>query len=86
MALYKYFKKVPSALPNPNGSLSGRILSEAISSVNREMSGLVHQDTGQNSKTINTTRGQSLVSPQQKSFLPPSQVNPNPGARGPCVG
>ena len=36
---------------------------EAISSANREMSGLVHQDTGKNSK-------------QQKAFLPPLRVNP----------
>ena len=58
MALYKYFKKAPSVLPNPKGSLSGCMTSKAISSANCEMSGLVHQDTGQNSKTINTTRGQ----------------------------
>ena len=63
MALYKYFKKDPSALPDPNGSLSGRMPSarpsEAIFSANREVSGLVHKDTGQNSK-------------QQKAFLSPS--------------
>ena len=41
-----YFKKAPSALPNPNGSLSGRMPSEAISSANRKLSGLVQQDTG----------------------------------------
>ena len=58
MALYKYFKKVPSALPNPNGPLSGRMPSEAISSANHEMLALVHRDTGQFSKTINTTWGQ----------------------------
>ena len=33
MVLYKYFQKAPSALPDANGSLSGRILSEAISSI-----------------------------------------------------
>ena len=58
MALYKYFKKTPSALSNSNGSLSGRMPPEAISSANCEMLALVHQDTRQNSKTINTTRGQ----------------------------
>ena len=39
-----------------HGSLSVRMPSEAISSAKREMSGLVHQDTGQNSKTINTNQ------------------------------
>ena len=53
MALYRYFKKAPSALPIPNGSILGVIPSEAISSVNLEMSELARQDTGQNSKTIN---------------------------------
>ena len=43
--------------------------SEVISSVIREMSGLVHQDTGLNNKTIN------------RSFLPSSRVNPYPAAR-----
>ena len=42
MALYKYFKKVPRAFPNPNGSLLGRMPSEAIPSANCEMSGSVH--------------------------------------------
>ena len=68
MVLYKYFKKVPSALPNPNSSLSGRMPSEAIFSANHEMSGLVHQDTGQNSKTMNMTQGPSS-SPQQKPLF-----------------
>ena len=52
MALYEYmyFKKAESlsALPNPNSYLSGCMPSEAISSDNRQMSGLVGQDTGQN--------------------------------------
>ena len=39
--MYKYFKKVPSAFPNPNVSLSGSVLS---ASANREMSELVRQD------------------------------------------
>ena len=38
---------------------------EAISSANREMLGLVNQETEQNSK-------------QQEAFLPPSRVNPYP--------
>ena len=43
--------------------------------------------TGQNSKRISTTQGQyTLVSWQQKAFLPPSRVNPYPGARVPCIG
>ena len=62
MALYEYLKKVPSALPNPNDSLFGRLPSEAISSANRELSELVHQNTVKNSK-------------QQEAFLPPSRVN-----------
>ena len=45
MALYKCFKKVPSALPSSNGSLSGGMLSEAISSANCEMSGSINHDT-----------------------------------------
>ena len=57
MTLCRYFDKAPSALPNPNAPLSNHTPSEAISSANREVSGLVHQDTGQNRKTINTTRG-----------------------------
>ena len=57
LVLYKYFKKAPGALPNPNGSPLGCMPSKAVSSANLEMSGLVHQDTGQNSKTLNTTRG-----------------------------
>ena len=52
--LYK-FDKAPSALLNSNGSCSGRMPLEAISSANHNMSGLVRQDTGQNSKTINNT-------------------------------
>ena len=44
-----------SALPNSNCSFSDRVPSEAISSVNCEMSGLVPQDTQQNSKNINAT-------------------------------
>ena len=63
--VHLYFKKVPSALPNPNSSLSGRMPSEAISSANHELLGLVHQDTEKNSK-------------HQKAFLPPSRVNPYP--------
>ena len=78
MALYKYFKKVPNALPNPNGSLSGRMLSETIFSANREMSGSVHQDTGQNGKTINMTQGQHSSFSATKIFLPPSRANPYP--------
>ena len=49
--------KAPSALPNPNGPLSNHMQSETISSTNREVSGLVHQDTGQNRKSVKTTRG-----------------------------
>ena len=57
MALYNYFEKAPGALPNPNGPLTDRKPSEAISSANREVSGLVFQDnTVQISKT-KTTRG-----------------------------
>ena len=56
MALCKFFKKAPSALSNPNGSLSGRMPLEAIFSATREISVLVRQDTGQNGKTINKTR------------------------------
>ena len=37
-------QEVPSAVPNPNGSLSGRMPSEAISSANRKMSGFIRQD------------------------------------------
>ena len=39
------------------GYLSARMLSEAIASVEREMSRLVHQDRGRNSTTINATPG-----------------------------
>ena len=69
MALYKYFKKAPSILQNPNGFLSGRMLLEAISSANREMLGLVHQDIGQNCKTINMTRSQYASLCNEKPFF-----------------
>ena len=46
-----------TALPNTNGPLSNRMPSEAISSANREVLGLVHKGTGENRQTINTTRG-----------------------------
>ena len=57
MALDKYFKKGPRALPNPNVSLSGHMPSEVISSANLEVWGLVQQDTGQNTNIINMTQG-----------------------------
>ena len=53
MALYKYFKKSFSALPNPNSSLSGCMRSEAFFC--HEMSRLFHQDTGQKSNKITST-------------------------------
>ena len=58
-----------SALTNPNSSLSGRIHSEAISSANYEMSGLVRQDTGQNSKTISTPQGRYVSFSAKNAFL-----------------
>ena len=64
MVPYKYFKKAPSVLPNPDCSLLGHMLLEAISSVNSEMSGLLHQDTGQNSKTFTQLEVNMLVSQQ----------------------
>ena len=81
MVLHKYFKKAPSALPNPNSALSDHMPPEAISSANRETSGLVRQDTGQNSKTINTTRGRHASFSKTKTFLLSSRVNPYPGVR-----
>ena len=82
MALYKYFKKVPSALPSANGSLSGSMPSEAISSPNSEMSGSVQQDTRQNSKTMNMNRGPHSSFSATKTSLPSSRVNPYPSAIG----
>ena len=64
-----YFKKVPSALPIPNSSLSGRMLSEAIS---KKMLGSIgslrhraeQYDHEHDSRWIHT-----LISLQQKPFL-----------------
>ena len=71
MALYKYIKKAPSALQNPNNFISGCMPSEAISSANHEMWGLVRQDTGQSSNTISTTRGQYASFSATKSLSSP---------------
>ena len=60
MALYKFFKKAPSAFLSPKGSLSGHMLPEAISPANCKMLGLVYQDTGKNSKTINMYDSRSI--------------------------
>ena len=43
--------------------------SETISSANREMLGLAHQDTGQKTKTITRLEVNTLVSLQRKAFL-----------------
>ena len=58
-----------------HGSLSVRMPSEAVFSAKREMSGLVHQNTGQNSKTINTiqSRYASLSATKSLSSLIVSQ-------------
>ena len=68
MVLYKYFRKVPSALPNPNSSPWGHMPLEAISSANRKILGLVHEDTVKNSKTITTTWGRYASSSTTKSL------------------
>ena len=57
MALYKYFQKAPSALPNPNGPLLDRMPSEVISSANREVLGFVLLDSTVQSSKTKTTRG-----------------------------
>ena len=81
MALYKYFKKAPSALRNPSGFFSYRMPSEAISSPNHEMSEFACQGTGKNSKTMNATRGRyATFSGRKLSVIPQSQVNPFPEA------
>ena len=46
------------------------MLSEAISSANCEKSGQVRQDTGQNSKTMNMTRGPYTTLSATKTFFP----------------
>ena len=53
------FQEAHNALPNSNGSFWCRTCMppEAISSADRDILGLVHQETGQNSKAINTTQG-----------------------------
>ena len=58
-----------------HGSLSVRMPPEAISSAKWEMSALIRQDTGKNSKTINTTRGRysSFSAMKSLSFLITSQ-------------
>ena len=66
MELYKYLKKTPSAVPNPNDYLSGHMPSEAIPS--GEMSGLVRQDIGQNRRTISTIRRRYASFPATKRF------------------
>ena len=86
MALYKYFKKALSALPNRNGSFLGCMPSKAISSANCKMLGLVHQDIGQNSKTINTTQGECTTFSATESLSILSLINPYSDAWVPCVG
>ena len=92
MALYMYIlQESYQCTPNPNGPLADRMPSDAISSTNRKVLGLVHQKTGQNSQTINTTQGPHKTLSYAtfsltKMFLPSSRVNPYPGARVPHVG
>ena len=64
MVLYKYLRTLPV-----HSSLSVLMPSEDISSAKREMSGLAHQDTWQNRKTINTTQGLYVSFYATKSFL-----------------
>ena len=60
--------------------------SEAISWANCEKSGLVRQDIGQNSKTMNMTQGPYANFFTMKTSLSPSRVNPYLGAMVPCGG
>ena len=78
MALYKYFKNAPST----RFSL-GSYTVRSHFSAKREVSGLVHQDTGQNSKTINSTRGRYASFPQRKPLF---LNRKNSVATVPCVG
>ena len=78
MTLFKYFKKAPNALPNPNGHFWHHTQSDAISPGKSKVSVLVHQDAGQNIKAIYMTQGPyAIVSLQTwKAFLPPLRLNP----------
>ena len=70
MVLYKYFKKAPSALPNPNGTWIVRLWKRFLQLIAKCRDWFTN----------------TLVSLQRKAFLPPSQGNPYPGTRVPSVG
>ena len=75
-SLYSAAPDCSSGLPNPNGSLSSRM-----------PSGLVHQDTGQNSKTINATEGRNANFSTAKCFsfsIASKSLSIGWGARVPC--
>ena len=60
--------------------------SEAISSANHEVSGSVHLTQGRTGRPQTQVKVHTLVSLQQKAFLPPLRVNPYPGTRIPLDG
>ena len=61
MALFKYFKKA-TVLPNPEGPLSDRMPSAAISSTNKEVKDLVVRETDAPiGNSITRKRGQYLA-------------------------
>lgn len=66
MSIHLYFKKKPSVLPNPNGSLSSRIPSKMIAIANNEVKPLIEEKTAKENNKL--SRGKYSVYTEEEKL------------------